>query len=109
MLPSERQEDDVPTTHHTATALRTREKRVPAGLLAAYPTLRQAARMIGVHASSLSRRDLPVAHAGREARRLCAGVGLRQVEPVRREGMHTRLRRTPGSFRFSAAESCYPD
>lgn len=58
----------MPTTHHTATALRTREKRVPAGLLAAYPTLRQAARMIGVHASSLSRRDLPVAHAGREAR-----------------------------------------
>ena len=63
-----RQEDDVPITHHTATAPRTREERVPVGLLAAYPTLRQAARMIGVHASSLSRRDLPVQHAGREAR-----------------------------------------
>lgn len=63
-----RQEDDVPTTHHTATAPGTREERVPAGLLAAYPTLRQAARMIGVHASSLSRRDLPVEHTGREAR-----------------------------------------
>lgn len=58
----------MPNTHHTATAPRTREERVPAGLLAAYPTLRQAARMIGVHASSLSRRDLPVEHAGREAR-----------------------------------------
>jgi hypothetical protein len=58
----------MPTTHNTATASRERGQRVPAGLLAAYPTLRQAARMIGVHASSLSRRELPVEHAGREAR-----------------------------------------
>jgi hypothetical protein len=56
------------TTHRTAAAPRERGQRVPAGLLAAYPTLRQAARMIGVHASSLSRRELPVEHAGREAR-----------------------------------------
>ena len=61
-------EDDVPITHDTATTLDKREERVPVGLLAAYPTLRQAARMIGVHASSLSRRDLPVEHAGREVR-----------------------------------------
>lgn len=58
----------MPITHHTATAPRKHEQRVPAGLLAAYPTLRQAARLIGVHASSLSRRDLPLEHAGREAR-----------------------------------------
>lgn len=58
----------MPTTDHTARASREREERVPVGLLAAYPTLRQAARMIGVHASSLSRRDLTVEHAGREAR-----------------------------------------
>ncbi|HUP24344.1 MAG TPA: hypothetical protein VNB06_15540 [Thermoanaerobaculia bacterium] len=58
----------MPSTRSAATAPRKREEHVPAGLLAAYPTLRQAARMIGVHASSLSRRDLPVEHAGREAR-----------------------------------------
>jgi hypothetical protein len=58
----------MPRTLSTATAPRVRGQRVPAGLLAAYPTLRQAARMIGVHASSLSRRELPVEHAGREAR-----------------------------------------
>jgi hypothetical protein len=58
----------MPITHSTAAALRERGQRVPPGLLAAYPTLRQAARMIGVHASSLCRRELPVEHAGREAR-----------------------------------------
>jgi hypothetical protein len=58
----------MPITDRTAAAPRERGQRVPAGLLAAYPTLRQAARMIGVHASSLSRRELPVEHAGREAR-----------------------------------------
>jgi hypothetical protein len=56
------------TTHRTAAAPRERGQRVPVGLLAAYPTLRQAARMIGVHASSLSRRELAVEHAGREVR-----------------------------------------
>jgi hypothetical protein len=58
----------MPRTHSTATAPRERGQRVPSGLLAAYPTLRQAAHIIGVHASSLSRRELPVEHAGREAR-----------------------------------------
>jgi hypothetical protein len=58
----------MPRTHSTAAVPPARGQRVPAGLLAAYPTLRQAARMIGVHASSLSRRELPVEHAGREAR-----------------------------------------
>lgn len=58
----------MPSTHNTAAASPERGQRVSAGLLAAYPTLRQAARMIGVHASSLSRRELPVEHAGREAR-----------------------------------------
>jgi hypothetical protein len=42
--------------------------RVSAGLLRAYPTLRQAARMIGVTASTLSRRSLRVEQAGREKR-----------------------------------------
>lgn len=57
----------MPITRSTA-PVRERGQRIPPGLLAAYPTLRQAARMIGVHASSLSRRELPVEHAGREAR-----------------------------------------
>jgi hypothetical protein len=58
----------MPITHSTAAPPRERAQRIPAGLLTGYPTLRQAARMIGVNASSLSRRELPVEHAGREAR-----------------------------------------
>lgn len=42
--------------------------RVSAGRLRGYPTLRQAAKMIGVTASSLSRRSLPFEQVGREKR-----------------------------------------
>jgi hypothetical protein len=58
----------MPINHSTAAPPRERPQRVPAGLLTGYPTLRQAARMIGVNASSLSRQKLPVEHAGREDR-----------------------------------------
>lgn len=53
------------TTHYTRSRAKT---RVTAGLLQAYPTLRRAAKMIGVSASSLSRRPLAVERAGREKR-----------------------------------------
>jgi hypothetical protein len=53
----------------TTRIARTRERaHTGAGLLQAYPTLRQAAKMIGVTPSTLSRRNLPCEHAGREKR-----------------------------------------
>lgn len=45
-----------------------RDTRVSPGLLQAYPTLRQAAKMIGVTTSSLSRRPLDFEQTGREKR-----------------------------------------
>jgi hypothetical protein len=57
----------MPTTTRTFVPPR-EQARVSAGLLQAYPTLRQAAKMIGVTPSSLSRRSLAFEQAGREKR-----------------------------------------
>ena len=57
----------MPITGLAASRPRAGGDRVSVALLAAYPTLRQAARMVGVSPSSLSRRNLPVEHV--------AGVG----------------------------------